>query len=283
MPLLIEPEVLATLLNDKKVLPVDARFSLSDRRQGRDFYRQGHIPGAVYVDLEEDLSGPVVSGKTGRHPLPDKKKFAKKLREWGIKRKTTVIVYDDGSHAMAARAWWQLRWAGVKKVLVLHGGIKAWQAARYPMTCDLPERFGTDFEPSFRGMPVIQADELLSDLDSGKLTLIDARGHERFSGRKEPLDHRAGHIPTAKCRPFMDNMDDSGRFLSKKELKRQFADLVANGSMPVHYCGSGVTACHNLLAMEYAGIGGSVLYPGSWSEWIVDPERPVVTEFEPTE
>lgn len=283
MSLLIEPEVLATLLNDKKVLPMDARFSLSDRRQGKELYRQGHIPGAVFADLEEDLSGPVISGQTGRHPLPDKKKFAKKLREWGIKRKTTVIVYDDGSHAMAARAWWQLRWAGIKKVLVLHGGIKAWQAARYPMTTDIPDRSGTDFEPSFKGMPVVQVDELLLHLEDGRYTLIDARGHERFSGRKEPLDLRAGHIPTAICHPFMDNMDDSGRFLSKKELRKQFRCLVEEDSLPVHYCGSGVTACQNLLAMEYAGIEGSALYPGSWSEWITDPERPVVTEFEPFE
>ena len=283
MSLLIEPEVLATLLNDKKVLPMDARFSLSDKRQGKELYRQGHIPGAVYADLEEDLSGPVISGKTGRHPLPDKKKFAKKLREWGIKKKTTVIVYDDGSHAMAGKAWWQLRWAGVKKVLVLHGGIKAWQAARYPMTINIPNRSGTDFEPSFKGMPVVQVDELQLHLDDEKHTLIDARGHERFSGRKEPLDFRAGHIPTAVCRPFMDNMDDSGRFLSKNELKKQFRCLIKKESLPVHYCGSGVTACHNLLAMEYAGIEGSALYPGSWSEWIVDPERPIVTEFEPIE
>ena len=283
MPLLIEPEVLATLLNDKKVLPVDARFSLSNKRQGRELYQQGHIPGAVYADLEEDLSGPVVPRKTGRHPLPDKAHFAEKLREWGIKRKTTVIVYDDGSHAMAARAWWQLRWTGVKKVMVLHGGIKAWQAARYPMTKDIPDRSGTDFEPSFTGMPIVQVDDLMQHLEDDHYSLIDARGYDRFSGRKEPLDFRAGHIPSAICHPFMDNMDDSGRFLSKKALRKQFRQLIKEKALPVHYCGSGVTACHNLLAMEYAGIEGSALYPGSWSEWIIDPERPVATEFEPVE
>ena len=283
MPLLIEPEVLATLLNDKKVLPVDARFSLSDKKQGRELYQQGHIPGAVYADLEEDLSGPVVAHKTGRHPLPDKAHFAKKLREWGIKRKTTVIVYDDGSHVMAARAWWQLSWAGVKKVMVLHGGIKAWQAARYPMTKDIPDRSGTDFEPSFMGMPVVQVDELIQYLEGGHCSLMDARGHERFSGRKEPLDFRAGHIPSAVCRPFMDNMDDTGRFLPKKELRKQFREIIKEDTVPVHYCGSGVTACHNLLAMEYAGIKGSILYAGSWSEWITDPGRPVATEFEPVQ
>ena len=280
MTLLIESEVLATLLNDKKVLPMDARFSLSDKKQGRELYRQGHIPGAVYADLEDDLSGPVIAGQTGRHPLPDKHHFAQKLRDWGIKRKTTVIVYDDGSHAMAARAWWQLRWAGVKKVMVLHGGIKAWQAARYPMTSDIPERSGSDFEPSFQGMPVVQLEELTRHLEDGKYSLIDARSHERFSGRKEPQDFKAGHIPSALCRPFMDNMDDSGRFLSKKELRKQFLPLIKKGTLPVHYCGSGVTACHNLLAMEYAGMEGSVLFPGSWSEWIIDPGRPVATECE---
>ena len=278
MSLLIEPEVLATLLNDKKVLPLDARFSLSDKRQGWELYQRGHIPGAVYADLEQDLSGAVVAGRTGRHPLPDQKKFANKLREWGIKRKTMVVVYDDGSHAMAARAWWQLRWAGIKKVGVLHGGIKSWQAARYPMTRDIPDRSGTDFEPSFKGMPAVEADELLAHLKSEKYILIDARGHERFSGKNEPLDFKAGHIPGAVCRPFMDNLDESGRFLPKKELRQQFRAMIANGSLPVHYCGSGVTACHNLLAMEYAGIEGGILYPGSWSEWIVDSQRPVAAE-----
>lgn len=281
MTLLIEPEVLATLLNDKKVLPMDARFSLSNKKLGRELYQQGHIPGAVYADLEEDLSGPVITGKTGRHPLPDKLHFANKLRDWGIKRKTTVIVYDDGSHAVAARAWWLLRWAGVKKVMVLHGGIKAWMAARYPMTTDLPERSGTDFKPSFQNMPVVQVDELVLHLGDGKYSLIDARSPERFSGKKEPQDFKAGHIPSARCRPFMDNMDDSGRFLSKKELRKQLSEVITEDSSPVHYCGSGVTACHNILAMEYAGIEGSVLFPGSWSEWINDPERPVVVDFVP--
>lgn len=278
MSLLIEPEVLATLLNDKKVLPFDARFSLSDKKQGRALYRQGHIPGAVFADLEEDLSGPVIMGRTGRHPLPEPQVFSEKLRQWGIKKKTHVVVYDDGSHAMAARAWWQLRWAGVKKVFMLHGGMKAWQAGRYPVTKELPERTDSDFEPKYSGFPVMEGNELMANLGTDKYTLIDARGHERFTGEIEPLDAMAGHIPGAVCHPFMDNMDDDGRFLSKKKLRKRFSSLIKEGSAPVLYCGSGVTACHNLFAMEYAGVEGGILYPGSWSDWITDPERPIATE-----
>ena len=275
--LLIEPEILATLLNDSKVVLLDARFSLglAHRREGQMLYDQGHIPGAVYADLEDDLSGAIILGQTGRHPLPDKNRFTATLRRWGVDEQSQVIIYDDGGHAMAARAWWLLRWAGVHKVCLLHGGVKAWLAARYPMTIAKPFSKPSLFTPAYSGMPTMSAAQLLPLLDSGQITLIDARGKERFRGEIEPLDNKAGHIPGAVCHPFSGNMDEQGRFFAPERLGEQFDSIVRTDTIPVFYCGSGVTACHNIFAMEYAGFKNSVLYPGSWSEWINNPDHPI--------
>ncbi|KEQ19792.1 hypothetical protein GZ78_07985 [Endozoicomonas numazuensis] len=269
--------MLATLLTDPKVIVLDARFSLADPKLGQALYGQGHIPGSRYIDLEKDLSAPVISGKTSRHPLPEPDAFAERLRAQGISKTTHVVVYDDGGHAMAARAWWQLRWVGVKSVQVLHGGFKSWVAGHYPVTTDIPVITKSDFSADVDHSMTVSASDVLNQLKNPVFRLIDARAPERFAGEVEPLDNKAGHIPGAVCHPFTANMDDSGSFLSEQQLQKQLGDLMVDGLEPVFYCGSGVTACHNLLAMEYAGMLGAKLYPGSWSEWITDENRPVAT------
>lgn len=276
----IEPEVLATLLNDPQVIILDARFSLAGSAgpdAGLNAYRLSHIPGARYIDLERDLSAQVIAGETSRHPLPTPETFARCLQKLGVKADSHVVVYDDGGHAMAARAWWQLRWVGVNNVKVLHGGFKDWIGDRYPVTNELPEVVPSEFAAAPDNTMLISADDITRQLDNPQYRLIDARSPERFAGEVEPLDTKAGHIPGAVCRPFTANMDDSGRFLSPEVLKEHFQSLQVEGLEPILYCGSGVTACHNLLAMEYAGLGGAKLYAGSWSEWITDDERPVAT------
>jgi thiosulfate/3-mercaptopyruvate sulfurtransferase len=277
----IESEVLATLLTDPRVIVLDARFSFghSDGKFGQNLYHQGHIPGARYIDLEADLSAPVIPGKTSRHPLPDPEIFSALLCKLGIDTQSHIVVYDDGGHAMAARAWWQLRWIGIKRVQVLHGGIKSW--SRYPLTTEIPAIEPTSFSGSPDISMTVSAEDIVNQLDKPIYRLIDARAPERFAGDVEPLDDKAGHIPGAVCHPFTQNMDESGFFLSPEELGKTFGSLmeslIDDNLEPVFYCGSGVTACHNLLAMEYAGMTGARLYPGSWSEWITDSSRPIAT------
>ncbi|WP_067520307.1 sulfurtransferase [Endozoicomonas ascidiicola] len=277
MTLLIEPEMLATLLNDEQLVVLDARFSLADIKLGRVMYDQGHIPGAIYADLEKDLSGDIIPGKTGRHPLPESSDWLETLSRWGITESSQIVVYDDGGHAMAARAWWLLRWAGLRHVSVLHGGMKAWLGGRYPVTADTSETIPVLNHLTTGHMPVISADDLQAQIVSGGLLnpLVDARAHERFRGEEESIDPIAGHIPGATCHPFTDNLNDDGRFLPPEQLNEIFSSLTTGSASLVFYCGSGVTACHNILAMEYAGLHGAVLYSGSWSEWITNPERPV--------
>lgn len=274
---LIEPEVLATLLNDERVVILDARFDLASPTAGRSLYKQNHLPGAYYADLEDDLCGPIVSGQTGRHPLPEPDLFAEQVRAWGIDDDTHVVVYDDGGHAMAARAWWQLRWIGVQHVSVLHGGYKAWIAGKYPVTTEIPAVHFSHFISRLQEQVLVSSADVLNQLECPVMCLIDARSHERYAGESEPIDARSGHIPGAICHPFSDNMDNEGRFLPPEQLRETFAALLSEGLEAVFYCGSGVTACHNLLAMEYAGLPGAKLYPGSWSEWITDESRPVAT------
>ncbi|WP_448216313.1 sulfurtransferase [Endozoicomonas sp. 2B-B] len=273
----IEPETLAALLTVPGVVVLDARFSLADPKLGQTLYLQGYIPGSRYIDLEKDLSAPVVPGKTGRHPLPEPEVFAEHLRTLGISKTTHVVVYDDGNHAMAARAWWQLRWVGVEPVQVLHGGFKRWSAGCYPVTTETPAITPSDFMADVNHGMTVSASEVMEQLQSPVFRLIDARAPERFAGESEPLDSKAGHIPGAICYPFTSNMDNSGSFLSIEQLRKQLGVLMVDGLEPVFYCGSGVTACHNLLAMEYAGMPAAKLFPGSWSEWITDDSRPVAT------
>lgn len=272
---LIDADTLRPHLDDPGWIVVDCRFSLMDAEAGRRAYAEGHLPGARYAHLDGDLSGPVTPA-TGRHPLPDSARLAQKLGEWGIGSCTQVVAYDDvGGMLAAARLWWLLRWLGHAACAVLDGGIAAWRRAGLPLTAEFPAVRPTVFEarPNDRlwlttaRVQALPADELL----------LDARTAARYRGEMEPIDPVAGHVPGAVNLPTENNLADDGRFLPIDVLRARFAAILGGRSPKavVHHCGSGVTACHNLLAMEAAGLSGSRLYAGSWSEWIRDPNRPV--------
>lgn len=282
MPLaqLISPQQLAERQEPAGLVILDCRFALEDPDYGRCSYAEGHIEGAQYADLERHLSGPVIKGVTGRHPLPAANTFAKQLRAWGVSADTDVVLYDDGPGAYAARAWWLLAWLGKRDgVFILDGGLKAWHAAGFPLSLDAPvvER-GT-----FAGTPdnrlLLDAEHLQKRLGQPGLTLIDARAQPRFRGEVEPIDPIAGHIPGAQCAAFNENLGSDGRFLPAEQLKQRFAAQLQGRSPQelVAYCGSGVTACHNLFALSLAGYPLGKLYAGSWSEWITDPARAIAT------
>ena len=256
-------------------LVIDTGFDLADTGAGERDYHAGHLPGAHYWHLDRDLSG-AKTGRNGRHPLPDREAFARRAGALGIDPATQVVVYDAQGGVNASRAWWLLRWIGHAAVAVLDGGRSAWLAAGGTLTQKtLPAPAAPEPCPARDSLaPAIDADTLAARL--GAATLIDARAPERFRGEVEPLDTKAGHIPGALNRPFKDNLDASASFKSGAQLRAEFAALLgtARPADVVHTCGSGVTACHNLLAMEFAGLAGSALYPGSWSEWSSDPARP---------
>ena len=257
---------------------IDCRFALDDPQYGKRSYEQAHIPGAVYLDLEADLSGPVIPGQTGRHPLPQPEQLVQRLRAAGVSNDSEVVLYDDGPGAFAARAWWLLAWLGKRSgVYLLDGGLKAWCAAGGPMSSEPAVVAPGTFEGTPDNSLLIDARQLLADLQQPGLTLLDARALPRFLGEQEPIDPVAGHIPGAQCVPFNGNLDEDGRFLSPQALEERFRPLVATTSAErlVAYCGSGVTACHNLFALCLAGHPLAKLYAGSWSEWITDPQRPV--------
>lgn len=282
MPLaqLISPQSLAERQQSPGLVILDCRFALEDPDYGRCSYAEGHIEGAQYADLERHLSGPVTKGVTGRHPLPAADALAQQLRAWGINADTDVVLYDDGPSAFAARAWWLLAWLGKRDgVFILDGGLKAWHVAGFPLSLDAPVT-----EPgTFAGTPdnhlLLDAEHLQKRLGQPGLTLIDARAQPRFRGEVEPIDPVAGHIPGAQCAAFSENLGSDGRFLPVEQLKQRFADQLKGRSPDelVAYCGSGVTACHNLFALSLAGYPLGKLYAGSWSEWITDPARAIAT------
>lgn len=264
-------------------LPVllDCSFDLADTDAGERIWRAGHLPGAHYLHLDRDLSGPKAPAGprspdfTGRHPLPDRAGFAATVGRLGIAPGVQVVAYDGQGSPYASRAWWLLRWLGHDEVAVLDGGTAAWTAAGGALTTEAPPTTGgtPPYPEQAPAMPTIDAANLLAEL--GRVHLIDARAGARFRGEVEPLDPVAGHIPGATQRFFQDNLDADGRFKPSAQLRAEFAALGSAPQNVVHQCGSGVTACHNLLAMTYAGLEGSALYPGSWSEWCADPGRPV--------
>ncbi len=275
---LVTTEDLARHLDDPNWIVFDCRFTLTDPEGGRQAYLKHHVPGAHYVHLDEDLSAPV-SASSGRHPLPDAQTFADKLCRWGVGVNKQVVVYDDSYGAMAVRMWWMLRWLGHPGVALLDGGYPKWMREMRPVTADLPQtRKGNCAclpEPS----QIVDADDVLRASTNTDFLIIDARPERRFTGEYEPLDPVAGHIPGSINWSFEENLDIDGTFLPPEALRENFQALL-KGRPPwrvIHTCGSGVTACHNLLAMEIAGLPGSRLYPGSWSEWIRDPARPVAT------
>ncbi len=282
MPLaqLIAPQQLAERLGDPKLVILDCRFALEDPDYGQRSYAEGHIAGAHFADLERDLSGPVTKGVTGRHPLPDASRLIERLQQWGINNDSDIVLYDDGPGAFAARAWWLLAWLGKRSgVAILDGGLKAWHAAGLPLSLDPADkregRFSGEPDPAL----LIDAEQLRKRLGDPALTLLDARAQPRFRGEVEPIDPVAGHIPGAQCAAFTDNLGADGRFLPAEQLKARFSTLIGTRKPEalVAYCGSGVTACHNLFALSLAGYPLAPLYAGSWSEWITDPQRQVAT------
>ncbi|WJM97801.1 sulfurtransferase [Pseudomonas defluvii] len=282
MPLaqLMSPEQLAERLEQPKLVVLDCRFALDDVDYGQRSYAGGHIAGAHFADLERDLSGPVVKGVSGRHPLPQPGRLIERLQSWGVDNDSDVVLYDDGPGAFAARAWWLLAWLGKRSgVYVLDGGLKAWHAAGLPLSLDPAEKR----EGHFSGKPdqamLVSAQQLNKRLGSPELTLLDARALPRFRGEVEPIDPVAGHIPGAQCAAFTDNLGADGRFLPAEQLRQRFAAVLGTRQPEnlVAYCGSGVTACHNLFALCLAGYPLATLYAGSWSEWITDPQNAVAT------
>jgi thiosulfate/3-mercaptopyruvate sulfurtransferase len=241
---------------------------------------RAHIPGARYADLDRDLSAPV-GPHTGRHPLPSPEVFAGRLGAIGIGDDTQVIAYDEVNGSVAARLWWMLRWLGHDAVAVLDGGLKAWTAHGGALESGQPafrpERFTPRIDANAAAKPVLSTAELEHALRDSKTLLVDARAAERYAGTVEPIDSVAGHIPGAVNHPFTANLGADGRFLSAAELKCRWQERLKNTDAAnlVAMCGSGVTACHNLLSLEVAGLRGGKLYAGSWSEWIRDPRRPV--------
>lgn len=273
---LIQPADLAAVLADDDVRIVDCRFDLAAPEAGQSAWEETRIPGAVYADLERDLSG-TVRAATGRHPLPAVDDFIDWLGRNGIDRETRVACYDDAAGAFAARLWWLLHhWLGHPAVAVLDGGISRWRAEGWPLEEGEPVApSATNYPPMTPAAVTVEADALVRE-ESG-LQLVDARATERFRGDVEPIDPVAGHVPGALNRPFACNLDSDGRWRAPEALRAEWQGLLGDRTNEsiVHMCGSGVTACHNVLAMEYAGLPGSRLYPGSWSEWIRDPARPV--------
>ncbi|MEM8500207.1 MAG: sulfurtransferase [Pseudomonadota bacterium] len=255
---------------------VDCRFSLEQPDLGARLFSQRHIQGAHFLDLNKDLSGSLTAS-SGRHPLPPPEKLADSLRKLGLNSDSQLIAYDDRSSAFAARLWWLCRWLGHTKAAVLDGGLAAWLAVEGATASGMratPEKQG-DFTAHVDNSLAASAQDVQQRLQQGDITLIDARGSERFSGKTEPLDAIAGHVPGAINLPFAANLQADGRFKSRKELKARFS----GGQNTIHMCGSGVTACHNILASAYAGLEMPTLYPGSWSEWIRDPDRPVTQDL----
>jgi thiosulfate/3-mercaptopyruvate sulfurtransferase len=285
---LIEPEELAAPLARRTAdsdangpwAVFDCRFDLARPEWGVSAYAAGHIPGAIYAHLDRDLSGPVTP-TSGRHPLPTLERLAETLGRWGIDDTVQVVAYDQGNGAHAARLWWLLRWAGHRKVAVLNGGFAAWQQAKLPTDTTLGQRQPRTFVPRPAEVVVSTAEleraVAAGELASGTSVLVDARSADRFAGENETIDPVAGHIPGARNHPFLRNVDSRGRFISAAELRERWHATLGNAAMArtIAMCGSGVTACHNLLALEVAGLPGARLYAGSWSEWIRDRDRPV--------
>lgn len=264
--LIVSPQWLAANTENLQLVIIDCRFSLADAELGQKQYQESHIPGAFYFDLNRDLASPV-DRHGGRHPLPNIAELADKLSAIGIKfQDTLVVVYDDSRLAFAARLWWLLRYMGHSKVAVLDGGFSGWKAAGYPVTNILPESREGVFVPELRSDWIVDIEAVKTRKDLPGMVLVDSRENDRYLGLREPIDPIAGHIPGAVNYPWQDVTDESGEVRSPSEQKQRWSESETAAEIMV-YCGSGVTACVNLLSLEIAGIPNAKLYPGSWSDW----------------
>ena len=261
---------------------IDTRHDLLDPAVGPAAYEAGHIPGASFLHQDHDLAG-AKTGRNGRHPLPEREALAAKLRAAGLARGRQLVAYDAQGGMFAVRLWWLARWLGHAQVAVLDGGIEAWTRAGFPLSAEAPAKRQGDFAIGESLVAEVDAGTVLANVAQRGRMVVDARAPERYRGEVEPLDPVAGHIPGAVNRPFQQNLRPDGRFKPAQVLRQEF-DALLGGRPPeslIHHCGSGVTACHNLLAMELAGLPGGALYPGSWSEWCADPSRPVALGGQP--
>ncbi len=276
---LINPNDLAPHLTDSNWTVIDCRFDLVHPEKGRQDYALGHIAGAFYAHLDEDLSGMIIPAETSRHPLPDVDTWVQTLSQWGIDSEVQVVVYDDQSGAIAARLWWMLKWMGHEAVAVLDGGWSRWQREGYAERNQVETYTPRQFIPDVQDHLLATTNDVLKMTSYTDPALFDSRDAKRYHGEHEPIDPVAGHIPKAICVPFVENIGPNGQFLTPAELESRFRPVLKD--RPVHeavfYCGSGVTAAHNILAMAQAGLGQARLYAGSWSEWITDSNRPIET------
>jgi thiosulfate/3-mercaptopyruvate sulfurtransferase len=275
---LIDAAALAARLEREDLALFDCRFELGNPAWGEGEFAREHIPGAQYLHLDRDLSGPITP-QTGRHPLPDPREFARRIAALGAGTGMQLVAYDQGHGAYAARFWWMARWIGIRDVAALDGGMAAWRAAGLPLESAVRTPRPRDLPVNLVANAVVDSDALDELRQRPGTLLVDARGADRFAGRNETLDPVAGHVPGARNMPFTGNLGADGKFLPPEKLRQRWAALL--GALPpqalISSCGSGVTACQNLLALEHAGLGGARLYAGSWSEWIRDPRRPIAT------
>lgn len=276
---LINAQALHRSLGKVDIRIIDCRFSLADKESGRRDYQVSHIPGAIYAHLDDDLSGEIIPGTTGRHPMPSLDDFAKLCSKWGIDEDTQVIAYDQGHGGIAARLWFMLQRLGHEKVAVLNGGWAYWEKLGLPVDDEIiiPKR--TEFKPTSPKKNLVEAGDLLQLQQEDNWLLVDSRAAERYRGEKEPIDPVAGHIPGAVSAPFAGNLNSDGLFYDRGALEKRFDTLLGKQdlSKTAFYCGSGVTACHNLLALHHIGRTEAKLYAGSWSDWITDESRPIAT------
>lgn len=274
---IVSPDELSGLLGKQNLVIADCRFSLNDPERGRRAWMDEHLPGAIYVHLDEDLSGEIIPGKTGRHPLPTVEDFSRTASRLGIGSDVQVIAYDDENGAFAARLWWLLRWTGHDRVAVLEGGFARWKREGRPTESGIVTPRARTFTPDLHPEMMASADLVEKTRTDPTWRILDAREPERFRGEVEPIDPVAGHIPGAISAPYRNNLDDQGNFLPANALRELYEKRLENTppDRTIYYCGSGVTAAHNVLAQAHAGRGLPRLYAGSWSEWITDPTRPV--------
>lgn len=270
---IINCDTLNTILNQKNIVIIDCRHYLKDLEKGQNEYNQAHIPNAFYANLDDDLSGEIISGITGRHPFPPVKKIVNRFEKWGIDVTKQVIVYDQSHGGIAARLWMLLNWLGHENVAVLNGGWQQWQRLNLPTNNNIPTTTKSNFSPKVKDYLLVDAKAIEANIEQFDFKLIDARAAERYRGEVEPIDPVAGHIPNALSFPFIENLDNDHLFISITALIQRFQSI--ENEDVVIYCGSGVTACHNILALKHIGKTDVRLYPGSWSDWITDEQRSI--------